>query len=323
LLLKLYRTLGAVSRAHAGSGCVATVGAYDGLHLGHQAIMQEVNNQAHRLGCPSAVMSFEPIPKEYFGASNPPARLARFYEKFRGLAALDIDAFFCARFDEQLRGLDPAQFIDQLLVNGLGVRQVVVGDDFKFAANRAGTIDDLRIAADQFGFGVTEVPSVVLDGERVSSTAIRNALASGDLAKARRMLGRDYVMSGRVVHGAQLGRTLGFPTANIKVKRLQCALKGVFAVQVSGVDGQLLDGVANLGTRPTVDGDGIPLLEVFIFDFNQDIYGRYIDVHFVSRMRDELKFPDLDSMIVQMHKDVSGAKEVLAQRRQQMQQTGS
>ena len=211
-----------------------------------------------------------------------------------------------------MRRLEPDAFIKELLVDGLGVKHLFVGDDFRFASKRKGTIDDLREAGARQGFDLTVVPSIFNEGERISSTAVRKALAVGDLATADLLLGRHYMMSGRVVHGHQLGRALGFPTANIPVKRRKTALMGIFAVRVRGLREGVLNGVANLGTRPTVGGGGEALLEVFIFDFDRDIYGEYLDVDFVTRLRDELKFPDLDSMIVQMHKDVALAKKVLA-----------
>ncbi len=311
--MRICRTLAAVARQRRAGGCVATVGAYDGVHLGHQAILAEVKAQSQRMGLPSAVFSFEPMPKEYLRPDNPPARLSRFREKFKLLDQLGVDEIYCPRFDEFMRQLDPDTFIRQLLVDGLAVKHLVVGDDFRFAAQRAGTLDDLRRAGQQHGFTVSVIQPVYADGERISSTAVRAALAAGDLAKARAMLGRHYMMSGRVVHGQQLGRALGFPTANIPVKRRKTATMGIFAVRVHGLAEGLLEGVANLGTRPTVGGGGEALLEVFIFDFDRDIYGSYLDIDLVARLRDELKFPDLDSMIVQMHKDVANAKGILAE----------
>ncbi|MEE8308670.1 MAG: bifunctional riboflavin kinase/FAD synthetase [Gammaproteobacteria bacterium] len=311
--MRICRTLAAVKRQRGSVGCVATVGAYDGVHRGHQAILDEVKAHSKHLGLPSAVFSFEPMPKEYLRPNDPPARLSRFREKFKLLDGLGVDEIFCPRFDESMRQLDPETFIRQLLVDGLNVKHLVVGDDFKFAAQRAGTIEDLRHAGKQHGFDVSIVPPVFANDERISSTAVRRALADGDLDAARTMLGRDYMMSGRVVHGHQLGRALGFPTANIPVKRRKTATMGIFAVRVHGLAEGTLEGVANLGTRPTVGGGGEALLEVFIFDFDRDIYGAYLDVDMIARLRDELKFPDLDSMIVQMHKDVARAKGVLAE----------
>ena len=309
--MKLSRTLAAVKRQRQASGCVATVGAYDGVHLGHQAILDEVKKQAGAANLPATVFSFEPMPKEYLRPENPPARLSRFREKFKLLQRYGIDEFFCPRFDEAMRALRPDAFIQELLVDGLQVEHLVVGDDFRFAARRAGTIEVLTAAGKRAGFEVTVVPPVFLGDQRISSTIVRQALAEGDLTKVRQCLGHYYMMSGRVVRGQQLGRALGFPTANIPVKRLKTATMGIFAVRVHGLRDGVLEGVANLGTRPTVGGGGETLLEVFIFDFDRDIYGRYLDVELVARLRDELKFPDLDSMIVQMHRDVTDARAVL------------
>ncbi len=260
---------------------------------------------------PAMVMSFEPLPREYFAKEQPPARLTRFRERYDILAALGIDAMYCPKFNEKLRSMSAEQFVEEILVDGLSARHVVVGDDFRFAADGAGNIDFLRIAGDSLGFGVTEVPTVNQGTERVSSTAIRAALADGELNKATRMLGRPYSMCGRVIYGNQLGRTLGYPTANIPVRRLRSPVQGIFAVRVGGLGDKMLDGVASVGTRPTVAGGGKTLLEVFIFDFSRDIYGEFINVEFVSRLRDELKFPDLETLTEQMHLDAEQARERL------------
>ena len=289
-----------------------SIGAYDGIHLGHQAIFRELKTVSVRLGSPSVVMSFEPLPREYFAKKNPPARLTRFRERYDVLSSLGIDAMFCPKFNHELRSMSAEQFVEDILVGALAVRHVVVGDDFRFAADGAGNIDFLRMAGDNLGFGVTEVPTVDQGTERVSSTAIRAALADGDLKKAARMLGRPYSMSGRVIYGNQLGRTLGYPTANIPVRRLRSPVQGIFAVRVAGLGDHLLDGVASVGTRPTVAGGGKTLLEVFIFDFNRDIYGKFIEVQFVARLRDELKFPDLETLTEQMHLDTRQAQEQLS-----------
>ena len=307
--MELYRNLAALGRHDRAAGCVATIGAFDGVHLGHQEILGLLRAHAQAAGCPSLVLSFEPLPKEFFSVDAPPARLSRFREKFAILNAMGIDIFFCPRF-EDLRHLDPVPFIEELLVAGLAVRHMVVGHDFRFAAGRRGTMTDLQAAGRRHGFEVTEVAPVIWRGQRVSSTAVREALAAGDMSSAAGMLGRPYGMSGRVVRGQGLGRQLGFPTANVELARRLSPVMGIFAVRVR-LRGQLLDGVASVGTRPTVDGTR-PLLEVFIFDFDQDIYGEHIVVHFVERLRDEEKFPDLASMTVQMHQDVLEARAALA-----------
>lgn len=307
--MQLYRSVATLGRYDRAAGCVATIGAFDGVHLGHQEILALLRARAEEFGCPSLVLSFEPLPKEFFSLTSPPARLSRFREKFAILDDLGIDMFFCPRF-EALRHLEPEQFIEELLVERLAVRHMVVGHDFRFAAGRRGTMAELAAAGRRHGFGVTEVAPVVWRGKRVSSTVVRDALAAGDMDAAAGMLGRHYAMWGRVVRGKGLGRQLGFPTANVELARRQSPVMGIFAVRVR-LRGQILDGVASVGTRPTVGGTR-PLLEVFIFDFDEAIYGEYILVRFIRRLRDEEKFPDLPSMTVQMHQDVLEARAALA-----------
>ncbi len=306
--MRLYRTLGSLEHG-APRPRVVTIGVFDGLHLGHEAILGATRSLATAAGSSALVFSFEPTPKEFFAPTNPPPRLTRFRERFERLAALGIDELLCPRF-KVVRGFGAAAFIDELLVGALGARHVVVGDDFRFGADRAGTIGALRAAGSRLGFGVTEVPPVYVLGRRVSSTAIREALQSGDLATARTMLGRNYSMSGRVVRGLGLGRRLGFPTANVNLKRLQAPVDGIFAARVSGLGREPLDGVASVGTRPTIGGDKA-LLEVFLFDFDRDIYGEYISVQFVKRLREERRFADLPAMQRQMHLDVEAARAAL------------
>jgi riboflavin kinase/FMN adenylyltransferase len=255
------------------------------------------------------VFSFEPTPKEFFAPTNPPSRLTRFRERFELLDALGLDELLCPRFDA-VRELAPDEFIDELLVARLRARHVVVGDDFRFGAGRLGTAEHLRAGGRRHGYELTEVPPVIVRGQRASSTAIRAALERGDLDAARAMLGRHYSMSGHVVRGLGLGRTLGFPTANVNLQRLQAPVDGIFAARVTGLGGAPLDGVASVGTRPTIGGSKA-LLEVLIFDFDRDIYGKYITVHFVKRLREERHFADLAAMQRQMHADVAAARAAL------------
>lgn len=293
------------------SGCVATIGVFDGVHLGHQRILRRVSEEAGRRGLQSLVFTFEPTPREYFSSGAPPARLTRFREKFALLAGLGLGWMYCPRFEAALESLEPAAFIEELLVRRLRVRHLVVGDDFRFARRRAGTLADLQAAGGPHGFSVEQVGSVVSGGLRVSSTAVREALAAGDMERARRLLGRYYAMTGRVVRGRGLGRELGMPTANVNLCRRLSPVAGIFAVRVAGVGPGLVPGVASVGTRPTVDGVE-PLLEVHVFDFDRDIYGRYIQVEFVARLRDELRFPDLASLQRQMHQDAADARRLLS-----------
>jgi riboflavin kinase/FMN adenylyltransferase len=292
------------------SGCVATIGVFDGVHRGHQRILQRVLDEARRRGLDSLVFTFEPTPREYFESVSPPARLTRFRERFTMLSRLGIGWVYCPRFDAHLESLEPDAFIERLLVRTLGVKHLVVGDDFRFAKRRAGTLADLQAAGPRAGFTVEQVASVMLDGVRVSSTAVREALAAGDMERARHLLGRHYSMTGRVIRGRNLGRQLGMPTANVALSRRLSPVMGIFAVRVAGVEAGLRPGVASVGTRPTTDGTE-PLLEVHVFDFDREIYGRHIEVQFVARLRDELKFPDLPSLQHQMQLDAAAARRIL------------
>lgn len=292
-------------------GSVATIGAYDGLHLGHQQLLGRVVDEAGRRGLPSVVMSFEPTPKEFLSASAPPARLMRFREKFEALSDAGIDIFFCPRFDRGMKDIAVDTFIRQILVHAMNVRLLVVGDDFRFAARRQGNIEQLQRAGRSLEFDVEQLPSVQTGDERVSSTAIRKLLWGGDLDRATRLLGRPYRMSGKVIEGQHLGRKLGYPTANVNLRRRQSPVMGIFAVRVAGLGEKPLDAVASVGTRPTFGGTK-PLLEVHIFDFDEVIYGEYIHVDFVARLRNEEKFDDAQDLVEQMHRDSARAKQILA-----------
>jgi len=296
-------------------GCVATIGAFDGIHLGHRQILRRVLQISEQLQLPAVVFSFEPIPKEFFSQGNPPARLMKFREKYLTLDELGFDWFFCPRFEPALAGRTPDSFIDDLLVDLLRVQHLVVGDDFQFARKRSGRVADLERRGAEVGMQVEQVGSVIEQGDRISSSVVRRALAAGEMARARQLLGRWYRMSGTVVHGQLLGRELGMPTANVKLNRKLSPVQGIFAVRVGGVatDGQTdvwLDGVASVGTRPTVNGTE-PLLEVHIFDFDRDIYGAHIQVEFIAKLRDEERFPDLETLQRQMFADAKQARDIL------------
>jgi len=297
--------------ARVDRGSVATIGSFDGLHLGHQHLLRHVLEEAKSRDLPSVVMSFEPTPKEFFLADKPPARLMRFREKFEGLAASGIDIFFCPRFNEAMKNIAADTFIRRILVHALNIRHLVVGDDFRFAQDREGHLDMLRRAGKTLGFTVEQMSSVVESDERVSSSAIRHALWEGNLDRAAALLGRAYRMSGKVILGDQIGRKLGYPTANVNLNRKQSAVMGIFAVRVSGLTWGPLDAVASVGTRPTFGGTK-PLLEVHIFDFDQDIYGEYIHVDFIAKLRSEEKFEGVDELVDQMHRDSALAKQILA-----------
>jgi riboflavin kinase/FMN adenylyltransferase len=290
---------------------VVTIGAFDGLHVGHQAILARVQHAAAKRKLPSVVFSFEPLPREFFARDEPPPRLTRFREKYSLLQGLGIDVFFCPPFNQAMGSLSPDDFIEDFLIDTLRVQHLVVGDDFRFAHRRSGTLEHLQVAGERRGFTVERVGSVTVDGERVSSTSIRAALATGDMPRVRAQLGRNYRMTGRVVPGRQLGKKLGYPTANVNLNRRASPVAGIFAVRVDGLAPGLLDGVASVGTRPTIDGVE-PLLEVHVFDFDRDIYGALIEVEFIARLRDEVRFDDLESLTEQMHRDAAQARAILA-----------
>ena len=293
------------------AGCVLTVGNYDGVHLGHQHMIRVLQQRAAELNCESAVLVFEPSSKEFIDPVGAPPRLTRWREKYVALAALGVDRLVTLRFDDEIRAMSPQCFVDRLILEGLGARHVVVGDDFRYGATAAGTIHSLRAAGDAGGFGVEQLEPFMVDGVRVSSTAVRERLERGDCDAAARLLGRRYRMVGRVGHGQELGRTLGFPTANLRLMRRKSPLCGILAVRVYGIDSVPLNGVASLGTRPTVEGVE-PLLEVHVFDFEGDLYGRAIEVEFIAKLRDEVKFDSLDSLTVQMKVDAAQARELLS-----------
>ncbi len=308
--MRLMRRPGSDPRGFPGHS-VVTIGTFDGVHIGHQRILRRVLEEARARELPAVVFSFEPTPGEYFSRGTPPARLTRFREKFEALEQLGLDWLCCPPFDADMAALGPDEFIERLLVESLGVRYLVVGDDFRFAKNRTGSIDNLRDGGKRLGFSVEQVPSVLEDGRRVSSTRIRGLLADGQLERAKKLLGRYYRMTGRVVDGQKLGKQLGFPTANVNLSRAASPVGGIFAVRVDGLGAGLLNGVASVGTRPTVDGIE-PVLEVHIFDFDRDIYGAYIQVEFIAKLRDEVRFPDLKSLTAQMHIDAAQAREILS-----------
>ena len=309
--MRLVRHLQELPYPDLDSGSVVTIGAYDGLHLGHQQLLERVTHVAADKGLTSVVMSFEPTPKEFFGGERPPARLMRFREKFESLEAHGIDLFYCPRFAAPMRDIPAADFIRRVLIHGLNARYLVVGDDFHFARRREGTIEHLNVVAGVLGYDVEQVPSVVVNGVRVSSTAIRDALGSGDMNTAAKLLGRPYRMSGKIVKGDRVGRTLGYPTANVDLRRRQSAVMGIFAVRVHGLEGGPHDAVASVGSRPTFAGTK-PILEVHIFDFDEDIYGEYIHVDFVAWLREQEKFDLVEDLVAQMGVDAENARSALA-----------
>ena len=272
-------------------GCVATIGNFDGVHLGHQAVLGQLAEKGAELRLPTVVVTFEPQPREFFSPQAPP-RLTRFREKIQALRRFSVDRVVCLRFNQQLAAMPAQDFIQTLLVNGLDVRYLVVGDDFRFGHQRHGDFALLQEAGRQHGFEVVNMHSFSVSNVRVSSTRVREALAQGDFGAAEQWLGRPYRMSGRVAHGDKRGRDMGFPTTNIHLHRKAAPLQGVFAVEMYGIRGEPVAGAANVGTRPTVGGTRC-LLEVHLLDFNADIYGCHVQVEFLHKLRDEIRFATL------------------------------
>ncbi|TBU89811.1 bifunctional riboflavin kinase/FAD synthetase [Stutzerimonas kirkiae] len=292
-------------------GCVATIGNFDGVHRGHQAILKRLRERALELGVPSCVVIFEPQPREFFAPQTAPARLSRLRDKLEWLAAAGVDRVLCLAFNRRLRELSAAEFVQKVLVDGLGVRHLEVGDDFRFGCDRAGDFAFLSEAAQREGFTVEAARTVEIDGVRVSSTRVRQALASGDFAHAEQLLGRPFQISGRVLHGQKLGRQLDAPTANIQLKRCRVPLSGVYTVSIE-LQGRAWPGVANIGVRPSVAGDGSAHLEVHLLDFSGDLYGRRLTVVFHHKLRDEQRFASLDALRSAISADIVAAREYWA-----------
>ena len=288
-------------------GCVATIGNFDGVHRGHQAILARLRERAVELGVPSCVVIFEPQPREYFAPETAPARLARLRDKVALLAAEGVDRVLCLAFNQRLSKLSAEAFVETILVEGLGVKHLEVGDDFRFGCDRAGDFDFLCAAGQRHGFSVEAAQTVEMDGLRVSSTQVRDALAAADFPLAGRLLGRPFRISGRVLHGQKLARQLGTPTANVQLKRRRVPLTGVYLVSVQ-IDGKVWPGVANIGVRPTVAGDGSAHLEVHLLDFAGDVYGRRLTVEFHHKLREEQRFASLEALKSAIDADIAAAR---------------
>ncbi len=294
-------------------GCVATIGNFDGVHLGHQYLLGELAEKAEEMQLPAVVITFEPQPQEFFLPQRCPGRLTRFREKIKALRRLAVDRVFTLPFTARLAAIPPQAFIEEILVAGLGVRYLVVGDDFRFGHNRGGDFEMLQQAGRRHHFDVVNMHTFHLGGERVSSTRIRAALQQGALAQAESLLGRPYRMCGRVAHGHKRGRQIGFPTANIHLHRKVSPLEGVFAVEMFGITGEPVSGVANVGTRPTINGTR-SLLEVHLFDFSEEIYGRHVMVDFLHKIRDERRFDTFEQLRQQIEQDVVAARQFFHER---------
>jgi len=288
-----------------------TIGNFDGIHLGHQAMLARLTSRATSVGAQPAVLTFEPHPREIFTPDSAPTRLTSLREKLEIMRALGVAHVHVCRFSKPFAALSADDFVRQILVRGLNARYVLVGDDFRFGAKRAGDFALLEQLGKKYGFEAEALHTVEAAGQRASSTAVREALAAGDMAMAAQLLGRPYSISGRVVGGDQLGRKIGYPTANIQLKHNKPPVKGIFAVRVQGLKQPDWPGVASLGTRPTVHADGRPTLEVHLFNFDQSIYRQHLRIEFLHRLRDEAKFPDLESLIAQIDLDAQQARTLL------------
>jgi len=288
-----------------------TIGNFDGVHLGHQAMLARLTARATAVGGLPTVLTFEPHPREIFTPQDAPTRLTSLREKMEILRGLGVAHVHVCRFTREFASLSAEAFIQRILVEGLKARYVLVGDDFRFGAKRAGDFALLTQRGAEFGFEADSLPTVEAAGQRASSTAVREALAGGDMAMAAQLLGRPYSISGRVVGGDQLGRKIGYPTANIQLKHNRPPLGGIFAVRVQGLDRPDWPGVASLGTRPTVHANGKPTLEVHLFDFQQAIYRRHLRVEFLHKLRDEAKFDGLEALIAQIDRDAAQARALL------------
>lgn len=296
---------------HASRPSAVTIGNFDGVHLGHQAMLARLTARAASVGGLPTVLTFEPHPREIFTPQDAPTRLTSLREKLEILKGLGVGRVHVCRFSKEFAALSPDDFVRRILVDGLKARYVLVGDDFRFGARRAGDFDSLLVYGGKYGFQAEAMHTVEAAGQRASSTAVREALAAGDMATAAQLLGRPYSISGRVVGGDQLGRKIGYPTANILLKHNRPPLKGVFAVRVQGLATPDWPGVANLGTRPSVRPDGKPTLEVHLFDLDRNLYGQHLRVEFLHKLRDEAKFPSFDALVAQIGKDAESARELL------------
>ena len=288
--------------------CVATIGNFDGVHLGHQHVIKQLKAVAEIRNQPTVVLIFEPQPVEFFIPQQAPRRLSRLRDKIKQMTDVGIDYLVCLQFNRTLANLSAQDFVSEILINRLNIKHLVIGDDFCFGKNRSGDFNYLKQCGEQFGFDVENTHTLMIDNERVSSTRIRQCLANDDMISTRQLMGRPYTLSGKVAHGKKLGRQLGFPTINIKMGNRALAVHGIFAVLVKGLDNRVLRGVASIGTRPTVNGTGT-ILEVYILNFNEQIYGECVDIEFLHKLRNEEKFDSLNALTVQINQDINHAQE--------------
>ncbi len=303
--MKLIRGLHNLTRPLPG--CVATIGNFDGLHLGHQHVINQLKAVAEIKNLPAVVIVFEPQPVEFFAPDQAPLRLSRLRDKIIRFSQVGIDYLLCLHFDQKFADLTAEEFVQQILIDKLNIRHLVIGDDFRFGKQRGGDFAYLQQCGEQAGFVVENTHTLMIDNERVSSTRIRQCIANNDFAGARQLLDRPYTLSGKVAHGRKLGRELGFPTINLKMGTRPMAVNGIFAVLVKGLDNRVLRGVASIGTRPTVNGSTV-ILEVYILNFSEQIYGRCVDVEILHKIRNEEKYDSLDALKQQIQRDIEDAK---------------
>jgi len=304
--MELIRGLHNLRPAHRG--CVAPIGAFDGVHIGHQAVIGHLLEKSAEFDLPAAIIVFEPLPREYFSPVQAPARIMSFWEKCRELEALGVDRVLRIRFNEQFRRMSAQQFVDDVFVAGLGVRYVVLGDDFRFGSDRQGDYKFIQQQGKRYGYDAGPTPTRLIDGERVSSTRIREALENANFAEAEGLLGRPYSISGKVIYGRQLGRTIGTPTANLELRRLRAPLSGVYVVEVSGAGLEAAKGVANVGVRPTVDDSIKANLEVHLLDREIGLYGQHIEVTFRHKLREEQKFGSVQELKDNIARDIENTR---------------
>jgi riboflavin kinase/FMN adenylyltransferase len=302
--------------------CVATIGNFDGLHLGHQAIISQLKDIANTYDLPTVVIIFEPQPQEYFSPENAPTRLTRLREKVEELSRLGVDRLVVLRFDEELANLSAREFVELLLIEGLDIRHLVVGDDFRFGKDRQGDYATLEMMANEFGYKLDHTDTCSFEGERISSTRIRQTLANDNLQLASQLLGRGYAISGRVVHGDKRGRELGFATANMELHRLHSPVTGVYVTRVHGLDDKSYPAVTSIGTRPMFDGEGMRL-ETHILDFDEILYAKHIRVEFLQKLRPESKYSDIDALIKAIESDIENARQYFAENTTDADKTAS
>lgn len=311
--MELIRGLHNIRPRHRG--CVATIGAFDGVHRGHQAVLNKLKEKAKELGLPSLVITLEPLPREYFAPKQAPARVMSFREKYYALREQGIDRVLMVHFNKELSLVSAEDFISDIFHGRLDIKYMVVGDDLRFGHERRGDFSLLRRMGAEFGFGVSDTQTLLNGEDRVSSTRIRKALENSNFDLAESLLGRPYTMIGRVVYGQQLGRTIGVPTANLQLRRVKSALSGVYAVEAKLGD-RVIQGVANVGTRPTIDDGLKAILEVHLLDFSETIYGKLLQVSFLKKLREEKKFPSFDVLKEAIYNDIAEAKQFFAQKEQ-------